>query len=348
MEIRKRIKFVNNCYAGFLQTQYYQTYADYLVKFLLAYQEQGLEIYGISTGNEPMDVFFPFFHLSSMGWTPRTVATWIANNLGPSIAASQSNQTKILIIDDQRINFPWYADQIFENELAKNYTAIIAVHFYWDKFTSASVLSVTHERHPDKDILMTEACVGKLLRNTMPKIDSTISLSTFMLIILFCFDTPGNGLPKNENVLLGDWERGERYISDIIENLNNWVSGWVEWNLALDQSGGPNWIQNNVDASIIVNPDADEFYKQPTYYALAHFSKFITLGSRIIGTTTSGTVSHVAVVTPQEEIVVVLYNPWVEITIKLQVSKMRIFMTKVSSKYQTFFITAKMTAKLSR
>ena len=40
-------------------------------------------------------------------------------------------------------------------------------------------------------------------------------------------------------------------------------------------NGGPNWAYNFVDAPIIVNKDTDEFYKNPMYYGLAHFSKFL-------------------------------------------------------------------------
>ncbi|XP_042894163.1 lysosomal acid glucosylceramidase-like [Penaeus japonicus] len=53
----------------------------------------------------------------------------------------------------------------------------------------------------------------------------------------------------------------------------------VDWNLALDTTGGPNWAANRVDAPIIVNATADEFYKQPMFYALGHFSKFVPGGS---------------------------------------------------------------------
>lgn len=53
------------------------------------------------------------------------------------------------------------------------------------------------------------------------------------------------------------------------------VSGWVDWNMALDPDGNPNWVNNRADSPIIVNSTAGEFYKQPMYYALAHFSKFI-------------------------------------------------------------------------
>lgn len=105
-------------------------------------------------------------------------------------------------------------------------------------------------------------------------------------------------------VALGSWSRAEEYAQDIIsvsiyflkylrlfiflrvdillnahQSMNNWVAGWIDWNLALDEQGGPNWVNNFVDAAIIVNKTADEFYKQPMFYALGHFSKFIPPGS---------------------------------------------------------------------
>lgn len=91
--------------------------------------------------------------------------------------------------------------------------------------------------------------------------------------------------------------------------MSHWVAGWVDWNLALDPSGGPTWVDNVVDAAIIVNSTADEFYKQPMFYALGHFSKFVPVGSRRIHL--SGGVSGVkgvAFLTPQDLIVVVLLN----------------------------------------
>ncbi len=58
---------------------------------------------------------------------------------------------------------------------------------------------------------------------------------------------------------------------DKIQDLNHWVTGWTEWNLALDLAGGPNWAKNFADAPIIVNQTADEFYREPMFYALGHF-----------------------------------------------------------------------------
>ncbi|KAF8357322.1 hypothetical protein PRIPAC_92317, partial [Pristionchus pacificus] len=77
---------------------------------------------------------------------------------------------------------------------------------------------------------------------------------------------------------LGFFFRAERYAHSIIEDLDNWVAGWVDWNMALDTQGGFTWAGNYVDAPIVV--DGEEFYKQPMYYAMAHFSKFLKPGSR--------------------------------------------------------------------
>lgn len=90
--------------------------------------------------------------------------------------------------------------------------------------------------------------------------------------------------------------------------MNHWAVGWVDWNLALDETGGPNWIQNYVDSPIIVNADNDEFYKQPMYYALKHFSRFVDRGSIRISITETNDVKATAFVTPLNQVVVVLYN----------------------------------------
>lgn len=55
------------------------------------------------------------------------------------------------------------------------------------------------------------------------------------------------------------------------QDLNHYVVGWTDWNLALDHMGGPNWVKNYVDSTVIVDARRDVFYKQPTFYSVAHF-----------------------------------------------------------------------------
>lgn len=80
--------------------------------------------------------------------------------------------------------------------------------------------------------------------------------------------------------------------------------------MALDLSGGPTYIDNNVDAPIIVNATADEFYKQPMFYALGHFTKFIPNGSIRVKSNVNynDDVEVIAVKRPDNAIAIVILN----------------------------------------
>jgi glucosylceramidase len=88
------------------------------------------------------------------------------------------------------------------------------------------------------------------------------------------------------------------------------VGGWVDWNMVLDETGGPTYISNFVDSAIIVNASANEFYKQPMFYHLGHFSKFIPPDSVHIAAESDldGDVLVLACKRPDGTIVVVILN----------------------------------------
>ncbi|XP_046737579.1 lysosomal acid glucosylceramidase-like [Diprion similis] len=268
----------NNTGYGFLRRKYYRVYAKYLVEFLNKYEDHGLKMWALSTGNEPYTGTQNLSDYGSMGWLPKNVGKWIANNLGPTISKSKHNRTLILAYDDSGSHLDPFINDMFENKLARNYTAGIAIHSYKDATFSTSLLGEIRQKYPEKFLIMTEFSAGN------PQKDIGIVAS-------------------------GSWKLAEKYILNIIENLKNWVTGWVDWNLALDKYGGPNWRQNFVDAPIIVNSEADEFYKQPMYYAIAHFSKFISLGSVRVGFNHGKkSIEAVAFKTPKNETVLVMYN----------------------------------------
>lgn len=90
---------------------------------------------------------------------------------------------------------------------------------------------------------------------------------------------------------------------------------WYEWNLLLNETGGPNNALNGLgvtDAPIVLNRNMTVMYKQPMFYALAHFSKFITPGSVRIDARLSGVdksiVQCLAFKRPDKKIAVLLYN----------------------------------------
>nr|CAD7589816.1 unnamed protein product [Timema genevievae] len=170
------------------------------------------------------------------------------------------------------------------NEQMRNASSGLAVHFYMDSVNNTDILDRVHQDFPEKFILYTEACNGQFLR--------ALDIRT--------------GKP----VVIGSWERGEGYSTDIIQVLTHWGSGWVDWNLALNPDGGPNIEGIFTDAQIIVNSTSDEFYKQPIFYHLAHFAKFVPPGSRRADLTTEDGkgVEGVAFLTEDQVAVIVLLN----------------------------------------
>lgn len=231
---------------------YYKTWANYFVKFLQAYKDHGLDIWGLTAQNEPTDGGFTDFSFQCLGWTPQTQAHFIANNLGPALAAAGFGDTKLMILDDNRALLQYWSDAVLNNPEAAKYVSGIAVHWYLDLIIPPSIIDMTYKQFgEDYFLLNTEACEQDLINLT-------------------------------RSVKLGSWYNGEHYFTDIMQDLKHGISGWIDWNLALNMKGGPNWANNFADSPIIVNADSDEFYKQPMFYAMAHYSKFVQPGSKVV------------------------------------------------------------------
>ncbi|RXG51994.1 hypothetical protein Avbf_08833 [Armadillidium vulgare] len=92
---------------------------------------------------------------------------------------------------------------------------------------------------------------------------------------------------------------------------NHWSTGWIDWNLALDLQGGPNWVSNFVDSPMIVNATANEFYVQPLYYALSHFSRNVQRGATWVSSSLDQSTNDLKVTAfenPNGQIVVIIAN----------------------------------------
>ena len=91
--------------------------------------------------------------------------------------------------------------------------------------------------------------------------------------------------------------------------MNNWVDGWVDWNMVLDRQGGPNWFKNWCVAPVIVDTEANEVYYTPLYYTMSHFSKYIRPGAQRIGfTNPDGELMVAAAKNPDGSVVLVILN----------------------------------------
>lgn len=91
-----------------------------------------------------------------------------------------------------------------------------------------------------------------------------------------------------------------------MEDLNHFTNGYIDWNIHLDINGGPSNVNNTLDATTISN--VTEFYKQPMFYTMAHFSRFLPPGSVRVYSTQNDEVQNVAFLRPDGYVALILYN----------------------------------------
>ncbi|KAG7161551.1 Lysosomal acid glucosylceramidase-like 4, partial [Homarus americanus] len=150
----------NNDYVGYgqLLPEMYQPWANYFVKFLDRYGEEGVNFWGVTAQNEPIDGYVPGFYFNCMGWTAEQQRLWVAENLGPTLKAHGNDDVILMILDDQRYELPRWAKKVLNDTVAAQYVNGFAVHWYGDDYAPASLLQETHDLFPDYFILSTEAC----------------------------------------------------------------------------------------------------------------------------------------------------------------------------------------------
>ncbi|CAB3246467.1 unnamed protein product [Arctia plantaginis] len=301
----------NNGYSGYnrLKPEYYQTYANYHLKFLEKYKAEGIPVWAITTTNEPTNGLTGLSFINCLGWTANNMGKWIQYFLGPTIRNSEFKDVKILAGDDQRLTIPYWMNlMVLEHPGALKYIDGVAVHYYTDFIAPAALLTELSKFYPNKFILATEGCKGSI-----------------WLI--------------EKHVDLGSWDRAKGYILDIITDLNHNVVGWVDWNLCLNAQGGPSWARNYVDSPIIVFAEKGEFIKQPMFYAMGHFSKFVPRGSKRIKVSGScswrDSISNVAFITPRNTIVAVLYNNGGNKTVNIKLGDKQAVVEMVASSVTT-------------
>ncbi|XP_037273886.2 lysosomal acid glucosylceramidase [Rhipicephalus microplus] len=223
---------------------YYKSWAKYYARFLQEYGNHGIRFYGLTAQNEPTTGFSPTVKWQTLGFTAQSQKDFIKRDMGPTLAEAGYDSVQLLIFDDSNSTFPEWSNVVLSDPDAAKYVAGVAIHKYTNESVGTTALDQVHESFPNKFILNTQICAGSDAR-------------------------------PEDKVMLGSWERAEEYASNIIEDFNHWVNGFIDWNLALNTNGGPSWAEHFLDSPIIVNATGQEFYKQPTYYALGQFSKFL-------------------------------------------------------------------------
>ncbi len=276
--------------AGDLKPEYEATYADYLVRYLDAYAAAGVDVWGLTPVNEPHG---NGGHWESMHFSPESQADFIADHLGPRLAASRHADTRLLIFDQNRDGLEHWADTIFPDERAAPYVFGAAVHWYASTVkVFEDVFDRVHDKHPGFEIVHTEGCIDNL-GNAAP--GGIGDPDGFQEEGWFANDDFWWRATATDWAYTAEWAGPgvadhpmyvpvHRYARNIIVSLDHWVSGWVDWNVVLDRHGGPNHVDNFCGAPIMIDTDTGEIHYTPIYHVLAQFSRTIRPGDRAVRT----------------------------------------------------------------
>lgn len=290
----------NDWRGGKLLPQYRQTWALYFSKYIKAYRQEGINIWGVTVENEPLG---NDNNWESMHFTPEEMRDFVRDYLGPQFEKDGLSHIPILGYDQNRGDeLEKWAKVLFDDKTAAGYFGGTAVHWYastYDYFPQS--LQYTHQLAPGKHLINTEACIDAQV--PVWKNDNWYWSKEAK-------DWGWTWAPADQKYLHPKYVPVFRYAGDIIGCLNNYVDGWIDWNMVLDKQGGPNWFKNWCTAPVIVDPDNDDVYFTPLYYTIAHFSKFIRPGAVRIGfECMDEDLAVTAAQNPDASVVVIVFNP---------------------------------------
>lgn len=289
----------NDWVGGKLLPEYWETWALFFSKYLRAYQNEGIEIWGLTVENEPHG---NGNNWESMLFTPKEMTDFVQYYLGPRLEQDGLSNIKILGYDQNRAELKDWVDEMFKDASTSKYYAGTAIHWYestYDYFPDA--LQYAHEKAPGKYLIQTEACVDAEVPKWKDDAWYWSKEAT---------DWGWDWAPEDKKHLHPKYVPVFRYARDIIGCLNNYVDGWIDWNMVLDRQGGPNWFKNWCVAPVIVDPEKDEIYFTPLYYTMAHFSKFIRPDAVRIGIENPGKeLMTTAAKNADGSVVVIVFNP---------------------------------------
>ncbi|MFA7289410.1 MAG: glycoside hydrolase family 30 protein [Melioribacteraceae bacterium] len=260
-------------HGGKLLPEFSDSWALYFTKFIKAYESENMPIWGITVQNEPMAVQT----WESCIFTAEEERDFLKNHLGPVMEKENLGDKKILVWDHNRDLITQRANTIYDDPDAAKYAWGTAFHWYesWtgspQKFDN---IAFVRESYPDKKLFFTEGCA-------------------------MTFDSTKYQF----------WGNGERYGLSMINDFNNGTVAWTDWNILLDDKGGPNHVQNFCFAPVHLDSKTGELIYTPSYYYIGHFSKFIRPNAKRVSTTSSrATLSATSFLNENGKMVTVIMN----------------------------------------
>ena len=146
------------------------------------------------------------------------------------LSTKLDDNTSIMLHDHNKKNLCNNIDNTYMDN-----EKIKAIAFHWYDGSHFEELAKVHEKYPDLKLIESEMCCGYSSYNPTRWIKDA-----------------------------------ELYANEIIGNLNNYMNIYMDWNLLLDEYGGPNHKKNYVKSPII--RVEDKIVKTPIFYYLKHIS----------------------------------------------------------------------------
>jgi glucosylceramidase len=263
----------NMLHGGKLKPEFYQSWADYYTKFIKAYQQEGVPIWGVTVQNEPMATQT----WESCIYTAEEERDFLKNYLGPTMRKAGLGDKKIIAWDHNRDLIYQRARTILTDPKAAKYVWGIGYHWY-EPWSGGEPMfdnvRLVHEAFPDKQLIFTEGCAD-------------------------AFDARK----------IHDWGMGERYGNSMINDFNNGTVAWTDWNVLLDEKGGPNHVNNFCFAPLHADTKTGQLIYTNAFYYIGHFSKFIRPGAKRIASSPSrSALMSTAFTNPDGKVAVVVMN----------------------------------------
>jgi glucosylceramidase len=263
----------NVLHGGKLKPEFDQSWANFYVKFINTYQQLGIPVWGLSVQNEPMATQT----WESCLYTAEDERDFIKNFLGPTLTKAGLASKKLIMWDHNRDLLYQRASTVLEDPQAAKYVWGVGFHWY-ETWTGANMnfesLRRVHEAFPNKNLIFTEGCAES-----------------------FDFNK------------IHDWTLGEKYGTSMINDFNAGTVGWTDWNILLDEKGGPNHVGNFCFAPVHADLRDGSLIYTNSYYYMGHLSKFIHPGAkRIAAVASRDKLLTTAYINPDGKIAVVVMN----------------------------------------
>jgi O-glycosyl hydrolase len=277
-----------------IKKEYYRTLARYYSRYLSEYAKNGVRIDYLNPFNEPQNKWY-----SNERY--KTIGLMVKKFIVPQLRADGVN-VKIQLCEtaDRGEALRKLPDAIDDPEVMK-LTNSVTVHGY--DYYDFTALSEFHKVYPSLPIWMTEVCYAPTNGNV-----------------------PDNG-PKYAPVY--EFADGEFWGNMIMNDIKNYVSAWIYWNMILDENGGP-WLVSKVHGDpennrqhpvVVIDRSTKQVSYTGLYYYLAHFSRFIRPGAYRIGS--SGRpeqLNFAAFKNPDNSVILVIINNGADIKSTVQIN----------------------------